>query len=109
MATTGLVVLFTSSSTAFQYWISGQMVGDYALVLVLVSLAAGALGNIVLNYLVDIKQKSWFIVAILAAMIGVTNALTLWTGLENLFADLVAKGAQCLYQFGGVCAEKTLL
>jgi len=101
VATTGFIVLFTSSSTAFQFWVSGQMIIDYALFLAAISFIAGASGNFVVNVLVKRSKRSWIVVAILAGVIGVTNVLTAVTGYMRTLEELTQGGS--LFSFRDVC------
>jgi uncharacterized membrane protein YfcA len=74
-ASSGFMVLFISSSTAFQFLVMGQLQADYALCLCAVGALAGAVGNTAVGYLVRRSRKTWFVVAILAAVFAVSSVL----------------------------------
>ena len=52
VATTGYMVLYTSSSTVVQYCLLGSLQFDYAAFYVLVSMVAAVVGNTFLQFLV---------------------------------------------------------
>lgn len=75
LGSSGFMVLFTSSSTTIQYILLGMLKVDYAICLVFVSMIAAAIGNTVIYFFVKKYNKTWFVVAILCAMIGASTIL----------------------------------
>jgi uncharacterized membrane protein YfcA len=86
VGTSGFMVLYTSSSTTIQYIFLGVLKVDYALCLVAVSMVAAAVGNTVMYYLVKKYKKTWFVVAVLCAMIGGSTILLAVTGIYRSWA-----------------------
>jgi len=80
VATTGLMVLFTSSSTTMQYLFLGRLKLDYAIFFTLVGTVAAAIGNTVIHYVSRKYRKTWFVVAILAITIGLSAVLLGYVG-----------------------------
>eukprot|EP00292_Cryptomonas_paramecium_P005859 CAMPEP_0113712894 /NCGR_PEP_ID=MMETSP0038_2-20120614/31659_1 /TAXON_ID=2898 /ORGANISM="Cryptomonas paramecium" /LENGTH=395 /DNA_ID=CAMNT_0000639499 /DNA_START=425 /DNA_END=1609 /DNA_ORIENTATION=+ /assembly_acc=CAM_ASM_000170 len=82
-ATSGFTVLFTASSTTLQFLIMGQLQADYAIVFCLVGLTGGGVGSSVVGWLVQKYHKTWFIVAVLAAVLFLSAALMGYSGYLN--------------------------
>jgi len=80
VASTGMMVLFTSSSTAVQYLILGRLQADYALFFMSVGVVAAVVGNTLIHFIVRKYKKTWFVVAILAITIILSTFLLGYTG-----------------------------
>ena len=86
-ASSGFMVLFVSSSTAFQFLIMGQLQADYALFFCAVGAVAGAVGSTGVGYLVRRYRKTWFVVAILAAVFSLSSLLMAYSGMERAASE----------------------
>ena len=80
VATTGLMVLFTSSSTTMQYLFLGRLKLDYAIFFTLVGTVAASIGNTAIHHVSRKYRKTWFVVAILAITIGLSAVLLGYVG-----------------------------
>jgi len=89
MATVSFLVLFITMSSTIQYIFVGQLALDYALLFSSMGFLGAALGNLVLNEVVRRTGRSWFLVAIMSALLGV--ALILMTTISIM--DLLEHGA----------------
>jgi uncharacterized membrane protein YfcA len=76
----GFMVIFTASSTTFQFLVMGQLQVDYALFFCLVGLFGGAVGNTGVNFLVKKYKKTWFVVAILTFVLFMSVFLMGYAG-----------------------------
>mmetsp|Transcript_13623 Transcript_13623/g.31471 ORF Transcript_13623/g.31471 Transcript_13623/m.31471 type:complete len:331 (+) Transcript_13623:821-1813(+) len=80
----GFMVIFTASSTTFQFLVMGQLQIDYAVFFCSVGLVGGAIGNTIVTYFVKKYNKTWFVVAILSAVLAVSTVLMGYAGYERL-------------------------
>ena len=80
VATTGLMVLFTSSATTVQYLILGRLQYDYALFFLGIGIVSAGVGNTLVHYVVRKYKKTWFVVTILALVILLSTVLLGYTG-----------------------------
>mmetsp|Transcript_46200 Transcript_46200/g.110128 ORF Transcript_46200/g.110128 Transcript_46200/m.110128 type:complete len:313 (-) Transcript_46200:52-990(-) len=83
----GFMVIFTASSTTFQFLVMGQLQIDYAVFFCCVGLVGGAIGNTIVTYFVKKYNKTWFVVAILAAVLAASTVLMGYTGYQRLEAS----------------------
>lgn len=79
-ASSGFMVLFTASSTTTQFLILGQLQVDYALFFAGIGLVGAGIGNTGVNYLVKKWRKTYFIIFMLAGIIGISVILMGITG-----------------------------
>ncbi|EKX43372.1 hypothetical protein GUITHDRAFT_95350 [Guillardia theta CCMP2712] len=82
-ASSGFMVIFTASSTTFQFLIMGQLQIDYALFFCGIGLLGGAIGNTVVSFFVKKYKKTWFVVAILSAVLAASTVLMGYAGFER--------------------------
>jgi len=83
VASSAFMVLFTASSTTFQYYLLGRLLPDYALVFGSVGLLGGAIGNLFLGYIIRKTRKTWILVGALAMAIAISSVLLLYTGVTR--------------------------
>mmetsp|Transcript_1926 Transcript_1926/g.5089 ORF Transcript_1926/g.5089 Transcript_1926/m.5089 type:complete len:97 (-) Transcript_1926:32-322(-) len=74
------MVVFTASSTTFQFLIMGQLQADYAIFFCCIGIGAGAVGNTVVGYFVRKYRKTWFVVAILTFVLFLSAFLMGYAG-----------------------------
>ena len=87
-ASSGFMVIFTSSSTTFQFLVMGQLQVDYALFFCLIGFVGGAIGNTAVGYLVKKYKKTWFVVALLSAVLALSTFLMGYAGYERAMVGL---------------------
>jgi uncharacterized membrane protein YfcA len=71
----GFMVIFTASSTTFQFLVMGQLQVDYAAFFCGIGLLGGAIGNTIVTYFVKKYNKTWFVVAILSVVLAASTVL----------------------------------
>jgi len=76
----GFMVIFTASSTTFQFLVMGQLQVDYAMFFCMIGLLGGAVGNTSVNWLVKKYKKTWFVVAILTFVLFMSVFLMGYAG-----------------------------
>lgn len=86
-ATTGTMVLLTSSSAAAVFLLSNLIPLDYALALGLVACAGGLCGKLGLGYLVKKYKLSALIILLLGSLIAVSMLATAFAGLLDLHSQ----------------------
>jgi len=84
MATTSFFVVFTTATTTVQYILLGQLTVDYALFFSAVGAVGAAVGNVGLTALVRWSRRSWYLVAIMCALLAVSMVLMTWVSWVDL-------------------------
>jgi len=82
-ASSGFMVIFTASSTSFQFLVMGQLQIDYAGFFCCIGFVGGAIGNTGVGALVKKYKKTWFIVAILSVILAASTLLMGYAGYER--------------------------
>ena len=83
-ATTGTMVLLTSSSAAAVFWLGGTLPPDYALAFGLVAMCGGFTGKLVIASLVRRYRASAMIILLLGGLIALSMLATTAAGLLDL-------------------------
>jgi uncharacterized membrane protein YfcA len=87
-ASSGFMVIFTASSTTFQFLVMGQLQIDYALFFCCIGFVGGAIGNTVVGYFVKKYKKTWFVVAILSVVLAASTFLMGYAGYERAIVGM---------------------
>jgi uncharacterized membrane protein YfcA len=87
-ASSGFMVIFTSSSTSFQFLVMGQLQLDYACFFCFIGFVGGAIGNTAVGWLVKKYKKTWFVVALLSAVLALSTFLMGYAGYERAMVGL---------------------
>jgi len=82
-SSSGFMVIFTASSTTFQFLVMGQLQIDYAMFFCLIGFVGGAIGNTGVGFLVKKYKKTWFIVALLSGVLALSTFLMGYAGYER--------------------------
>jgi uncharacterized membrane protein YfcA len=89
-ATSNFLVLFTSSSTSFQFIIFGMMNYDFGLACTICASVGSFVGTLIIQRIVERTKRVSFIVIVLGGVLGVSTLLipsyTLYTTIQQLNA-----------------------
>eukprot|EP00743_Colponemidia_sp_Colp-15_P007836 GILK01008486.1.p1 GENE.GILK01008486.1~~GILK01008486.1.p1 ORF type:complete len:545 (-),score=85.29 GILK01008486.1:211-1803(-) len=100
-ATSSYMVLFTSSSTTFQFLVLGMLRPDYAPLMLAFAFFGAVLGVKTTDTLVAKFRRSSIIVVALAVVIGISAILIPSFGLVNTIADY--RAGVDIFAFNSVC------
>lgn len=87
-SSSGFMVIFTASSTTFQFLVMGQLQVDYAMFFCAIGFVGGAIGNTAVGWLVTKYKKTWFVVALLSAVLALSTFLMGYAGYERAMVGL---------------------
>jgi len=87
-SSSGFMVIFTASSTTFQFLVMGQLQVDYAAFFCVIGFIGGAIGNTGVGYFVKKYKKTWFVVALLSAVLALSTFLMGYAGYERAMVGL---------------------
>lgn len=99
-ATSGTMILFTSSATTFQYIALGTLSFDYACWYGVVGFIAGISGHLVLGYFIRKYRKAAFVIFLISIVIGLSGLVMGTVGL----ADMINNG---FGEFQSLCKRKS--
>ena len=103
-ATTGTMVLLTSSSAAAVFLLAGIVPIDYALALGFVALTGGCFGKLCIGALVRRYKAAALIILLLGGLIGVSMLATTAAGLLDLHAKWLAGRLSTVIELHMPCA-----
>ena len=89
-ATSGFMILFTSSMTVAQFLLLGQIELDFAAWFALAGFIAALIGKTVLALLIQKYQSKGLIAYLIAAVVGISTILLTYSGGASVYRDYLA-------------------
>jgi len=87
-STCPVLVLMTTSTSAFQYVVFGSANMDYAAFYFVLGILASTLGQILVHYLVSAYKRTSLIVISIALVVGLATVLMSIIGVKNIIDDV---------------------
>ena len=93
-ATSGFMMIFSSSSTCIQYLISGKLQWDYALWFGGVGLASAIIGQIAIRFIIRRMKIAWILLIVMILLLVISFVLLIPMLVIRIKTDFFSKGGQ---------------